>query len=88
MIQQEVTVANYLGIHARPASLIVQTSSAFAADIWLEKDGTSANAKSIMSVMMLAAGCESKVLVRASGTDEEKALDAIVKLFAAKFNEN
>jgi phosphocarrier protein len=88
MIQQEVTVANYLGIHARPASLIVQTSSAFAADVWLEKDGTSANAKSIMSVMMLAAGCESKVLVRASGVDEAKALEAIVKLFAAKFNEN
>jgi phosphocarrier protein HPr len=87
MIQQEVRVTNHLGIHARPASLIVQTSSAFQSDVWLEKDGTEANAKSIMSVMMLAAGCDSMVVVRASGKDEEKAVDAIVKLFESKFNE-
>ncbi len=88
MIQQEVTVLNHLGIHARPASLIVQTSIAFDAEIWIEKDGTTANAKSIMSVMMLAAGCDSKVIVRACGKDEEKALEAMIKLFERKFNES
>jgi phosphocarrier protein HPr len=87
MTQREVIVNNHLGIHARPASLIVQTSAAFNADIWLEKDGTAANAKSIMSVMMLAASCDSKVLIRAAGKDEEKAVEAIVKLFENKFNE-
>ncbi len=88
MTQREVYVTNHLGIHARPASLIVQTSSAFDADIWLEKDATAANAKSIMSVMMLAAGCDSKVLVSASGKDEERAVEALVKLFESKFNED
>ncbi len=87
MMQREVYVINHLGIHARPASLIVKTSSAFEADVWLEKDGTAANAKSIMSVMMLAAGCDSKVVISASGKDEEAAVDALVKLFENRFNE-
>jgi phosphocarrier protein HPr len=87
MTLREVTVINNLGIHARPASLIVQASQPFDADIWLEKDGTSANAKSIMSVMMLAAGCDTKVVIRASGKDEQRAVDALAKLFESKFNE-
>jgi phosphocarrier protein HPr len=88
MIQREVTVINTLGLHARPASLIVQTSGAFEADIWLQKDGVSANAKSIMSVMMLAAACNRKITIRANGKDEEKAVEAIAKLFENKFNES
>jgi phosphocarrier protein HPr len=87
MIQREVTVTNSLGIHARPAVLIVQTSGTFDAEIWLEKDGVSANAKSIMSVMMLAAGCSTKIVVRANGKDEEKAVEAVAKLFETRFNE-
>ncbi len=87
MTQREVYVINHLGIHARPAFLIVQTSCAFDADIWLEKDGTAANAKSVLSVMMLAAACDSKIVVSASGKDEERAVEAVVKLFESKFNE-
>jgi phosphocarrier protein HPr len=87
MIQREVTITNSLGIHARPASLIVQTSAAYDADIWLVKDGALANAKSILSVMMLAAACNKKITVRANGKDEEKAVEAIAKLFEMNFNE-
>jgi phosphocarrier protein HPr len=88
MIQRDIVVTNSLGIHARPASLIVQTATPFECEIALEKDGTSANAKSIMSVMMLAAACDAKVTLRASGKDEEKAVDALTRLFEAKFNES
>jgi phosphocarrier protein HPr len=87
MISQEVIVCNDLGIHARPAALIAQTSNKFAADIWLEKDGVSANAKSIMNVMMLAAACKSKIIIRAQGMEEKLALETLVRLFEAKFNE-
>jgi phosphocarrier protein HPr len=87
MVQRDVVVVNVLGIHARPASLIVQTATPFDCDVWLEKDDTSANAKSIMSVMMLAAACDSKVTIKASGKEEQKAVDALALLFEAKFNE-
>ena len=87
MLQQEVIVSNSLGIHARPAALIVQLSSKFSSDIWLEKDGLTANAKSIMSVMMLAAGQKSKVIIRANGAQEKEAIEALVQLFDSKFNE-
>jgi phosphocarrier protein len=87
MIQQEVVVSNPLGIHARPAALIAQMSSKFSAEIWLEKDGMSANAKSIMNVMMLAAACKSKVIIRAQGAEEKQAVEAIVSLFESRFNE-
>jgi phosphocarrier protein HPr len=87
MKKKEITVSNHLGIHARPASMIVQCASQYASEIWLEKDGMKANAKSIMSVMMLAAACDSTLLICAKGQDEEAALAAIVELFNNKFNE-
>lgn len=87
MVQREFTVINALGIHARPASQVVQTASKFNATLTLEKDGIEADAKSIMSVMMLAAAFNSKVLVRASGKDEKAALEAIESLFTGKFGE-
>jgi phosphocarrier protein HPr len=87
MIQREVVVANALGIHARPASLIVQTATPFDCDIWLEKDGVAVNAKSIINVMMLAAACDAKVVIKASGRDEQNAVDALVRLFEARFHE-
>jgi phosphocarrier protein HPr len=87
MIQREIIVRNQLGIHARPAALIVQTTGQFDADVWLEKDGVKANAKSIMSVMMLAASFETRILAKASGKDEQKAIDALVSLFESKFRE-
>jgi phosphocarrier protein HPr len=88
MIRQEITVTNHLGIHARPAAFIVQTSLTFESRVWLEKDGTSADAKSIIDVMTLFVPCGSRIAVCASGRDEAKAVEAVVKLFEAKFNED
>ena len=87
MIQQEIIVSNTFGIHARPASLIAQMSAKFKADIRLEKDGVSANAASIMNVMMLAASYKSKLVIKAQGPDEKQAVDALVGLFNSKFHE-
>ncbi|NLD93524.1 MAG: HPr family phosphocarrier protein [Fibrobacter sp.] len=87
MFEQTITVINKLGIHARPSSLIVQTAMKFNSGITLIKDGASADAKSIMSVMMLAAEMGSKVQIKASGPDEKDAVAAIALLFEKKFNE-
>lgn len=87
MTELIITVTNQLGLHARPASLIVQTANKFNAEIFLEKDGISANAKSIMSVMMLAAAVNSQVKISAKGKDAQVAVDAIAALFAGNFNE-
>jgi phosphocarrier protein len=88
MMQQEVMVSNMFGIHARPASLIAQTASRFKADIKLEKDGVSANAASIMNVMMLAAAYKSTVVIKANGPEEKQAVEALVELFNSKFHED
>lgn len=87
MVERQITVTNARGIHARPASLIAQTSTKFKSNITLTKDGTSADAKSIMNVMILAAAQNSEVIIRASGEDENEAVDAIVELFKKNFNE-
>ena len=87
MIERQIKVINTLGIHARPASMIVQTAIKYKANIWLIKDGANADAKSIMSVMMLAAACNSTVTIRATGNDEEDAVTAIASLFELKFKE-
>ena len=87
MTEKQVVVTNSLGIHARPASMLVQAAMKFASDITLEKDGTSADAKSIMSVMMLAAAKNSRVTIRASGSDEREAVEKLAGIFESKFNE-
>jgi len=87
MVEKNVKVINPLGVHARPASMVVQTAIKFKSAIQLVKDGTTADAKSIMSVMMLAAACGSEVTVKADGEDAEEAVEAIVALFGKKFNE-
>lgn len=87
MVERSVKVTNQLGIHARPASMIVQWANKFTSKIWIEKDGIPADAKSIMNVMMLAAAHGSDVIIRASGEDEEEAVGAIEALFHKKFNE-
>lgn len=88
MTEKIVKVTNSLGIHARPASMIVRAASQYSSSISLEKDGVKADAKSIMNVMMLAAGCDSSVTIRADGEDENEALTAICELFKNKFNES
>ena len=88
MIQRSVTVVNKLGIHARPATLLVQAASRYEADIFLSKgDVTRINGKSIMGVMMLAAEQGATVLVEAEGSDEEEAAAAVAGLLASSFEE-
>ena len=87
MQTQDVTIKNRAGIHARPAALIVQTANEFDCDIFLEKDNNSINAKSIMGIITLGAGYNSTVNVKTEGDDEEAALEAIVKLFENRFEE-
>jgi phosphocarrier protein HPr len=88
MVKQEITVSNQYGIHARPAALIAKTAGKFAADVWLEKDGVSVNAKSILNVMTLAADHGEKIRIGAQGDGEKQAVDELVLLFDSGFNEN
>lgn len=88
MLEREVTVVNQLGLHARPAVLLVKTASQFEADIKLCKEDIEVNAKSIMGVLILAAEKGSKVKIVADGADEEQAVEAVAELFAQGFGEN
>lgn len=85
--EKSVTVSNPLGVHARPSAMIVQTASKFRSDVWLIKDGNQVNAKSMLGVMTLAAEMGSIVIIRADGSDEEKAVEALVKVFEMRFGE-
>jgi phosphocarrier protein len=84
---KEFLVLNKLGIHARPAALFVKTANRFACDIFVEKDGEKINGKSIMGLMMLAAGPGSKLTIHAIGADAAKALVEIEGLIKRKFDE-
>lgn len=84
----ELRITNQLGIHARPAALIVKTSSRFASDIMIEKDGNAVSAKSIMGLMTLEASLGSKLRVMATGEDSEQAVDELRALFESKFGED
>jgi phosphocarrier protein HPr len=88
MVEREIKVVNALGIHARPASKIVMIANGFTSKITLTKDTTCADAKSILHVMMLGANFGSAVRIKASGHDEEKAVEAIAALFDRKFDED
>lgn len=87
MTEKLLTVRNRAGIHARPAALIAQTANKFAAEITLEKDTTTVNAKSIMGVITMAAGYNTTLTVKADGADEKEAVAAIYNLFESKFEE-
>ena len=83
-----LTVQNKMGIHARPAAMIVRISNKYAnCEVWVEKDGEQVNGKSIMSLMMLAAGKGPEVKFIASGDDADSMLDEIEALFNRKFDE-
>lgn len=87
MVQRRVTITNKLGLHLRAAAVLVQTASAFEADVHLHKGDMEVDAKSIMGVLGLEGGMGVELLVTASGSDEERALRAVVGLIEAKFNE-
>ncbi|HBC88837.1 MAG TPA: HPr family phosphocarrier protein [Lentisphaeria bacterium] len=80
-------IKNSLGLHARPASLFVQIASSYKSEILVEKDGDVVNGKSLMGLLMLAAGCGSKIKLTISGEDAEAAFTAISSLVESKFNE-
>lgn len=87
-ISREMTIVNKLGIHARPAALLVKTANQFKCELFIEKGNEKVNGKSIMGVMMLAAAMGTKIRVSARGDDAEEALDAIQKLLDGKFGED
>jgi phosphocarrier protein HPr len=80
-------IINKLGLHARASAKLTQAASAFACEIWLTRNGRRVNAKSIMGVMMLAAGKGSTLTIEAEGADAEQALAALVRLIGDKFGE-
>ena len=86
-LEQEVTIKNRLGLHARPAALFVQMANKFKSDISVIKDKEEVNGKSIMGIMMLAAGQGTVLKIRADGPDAEAALQAIVSLVQTNFGE-
>jgi phosphocarrier protein HPr len=86
--EKEMTIVNRLGMHARPAAMFVRIASRYRCEIWVEKDGEEINGKSIMGLMMLAAGQGSKLRVRCEGPDAKEALQELEELIAARFNED
>ena len=86
-LTKELTIANKLGIHARPAAVFVKTANRFAAEIFVEKDGEKVNGKSIMGLMMLAAGPGSKLVLYVQGADAQAAITELEALVQRKFDE-
>jgi phosphocarrier protein HPr len=87
MMKQDIEIINKLGLHARASSKLTQTASQFQSEIWIERNGRKVNAKSIMGVMMLAAGMGSVISLEANGTDEMEALAALQALINDYFGE-
>ena len=87
MVEQNIVVTNKLGLHARASAKLVQLVQGFKATVWVVGEGREVNAKSIMGVMMLAAGIGTPLTLRAEGPDEAPALAAVVNLFERKFDE-
>jgi phosphocarrier protein HPr len=83
----EASIVNKLGLHARAAAKLTHLASTFQSEIWISRSGRRVNAKSIMGVMMLAAGQGSTVKLEAEGADAERALAALTQLIADRFGE-
>jgi phosphocarrier protein HPr len=87
MIQGDIEIINKLGLHARASAKLTQLASKFKSDVWLTRNKRRVNAKSIMGVMMLAAGKGSVVSLEADGPDEQECFDALVNLINDRFDE-
>jgi phosphocarrier protein HPr len=87
MIKNSTTISNKLGLHARASAKLTKLAGSFACEVWMTKGERRVNAKSIMGVMMLAAGLGSSVEVETDGADEQQAMDAILALIHDKFGE-
>src|ERR1700755_1301579 len=86
-VKREVTSVNHLVLHARPAAMFVRVANKHRAEIWVEKDGEQVNGKSIMGLMMLAAGQGTKLILSAEGVDAEKAIQELELLVEKRFDE-
>src|SRR3984893_9465341 len=87
-IEKEIAIINRLGLHARPAAMFVRISSRYRCGVWVSKEGEEVNGKSIMGLMMLAAGQGSKLRIRCDGPDADKAMQELEELINARFNED
>ena len=87
-VTRDLGVTNKLGVHARPAAMFVKVANRFEAEIMVEKDGETVNGKSIMGLMMLAAGPGSRLHVRANGPDAPQAINELEQLLKRKFDED
>jgi len=87
MIRRTVTISNKLGLHARASAKLTKLAGGFQSEVFMTRSGRRVNAKSIMGVMMLAAGMGAEVEIEIEGADEQAAMDAIVALIDDKFGE-
>ena len=87
-VEKEIPIVNRLGLHARPDAMFVRIASRHRSEIWVSKEGEEVNGKSIMGLMMLAAGQGSKLRIRCDGPDAEKAMEELEELINARFNED
>jgi phosphocarrier protein HPr len=87
-IEKEISIVNRLGLHARPAAMFVRIATRYRAEVWVAKEGEEVNGKSIMGLMMLAAGQGSKLRIRCEGPDADKAIEELEELIKARFNED
>ncbi len=87
MTRTEIEITNKLGLHARASAKLTQLATGFESEVWMEKGNRRVNAKSIMGVMMLAAEKGAKVVVETAGSDEQAAMEALLKLIGNKFGE-
>lgn len=87
-IEKDVPIINRLGLHARPAAMFVRIASRYRSEVWVAKEGEEVNGKSIMGLMMLAAGQGSNLRIRCEGPDAEKAMEELEELISARFNED
>lgn len=87
MVQKTVKIVNKLGLHARPAAMLVSTATRYESEVHFTKSGLRVNGKSIMGVMMLAAEMGSEVTIEVSGSDEAAALDDLERVIASGFGE-
>ena len=88
MIQSNITISNKLGLHARASAKLTKLAGSFPCEVWMAKGGRRVNAKSIMGVMMLAAGIGSEVSIETDGEREQEAMDALRALIDDKFGES
>jgi phosphocarrier protein HPr len=87
-IEKELTIVNRLGLHARPAAMFVRIATRYRCEVWVSKEGEEVNGKSIMGLMMLAAGQGSKLKIRCDGPDADRAMAELEELINARFHED